>query len=96
MNLNKKLAAQLSPGELQDFIRALAVDNVIIPAIIKILEYRAEQTKPTFKMMDEPNYSYRRTFLDGRMYELEWLVRLISTKEMSDNGRDGDRDDNLG
>lgn len=91
MKLNNSFLKQLfEEAELDNLKRAVTADENILPAIVTLLKYRASQTKSRPDMLESQNYPYKRAFYDGRAYECEWLINLLTGEE------NGGQDDSLG
>lgn len=65
-------------NELQNLKDALAKDEVIIPAILKIMTHRLRACKPSQEMLRDTAYPYRRAAKDGAQYELEWFMTILT------------------
>lgn len=64
--------------ELANLKDALSKDEVIIPAILKMLAHRLKDCKPTQEMFRDTAYPFRRAAKDGAQYELEWLTTILT------------------
>ena len=64
--------------ELENLKVALARDEIIIPAILRILTHRLKDCKPTQELFRDTAYPYRRAAKDGAQYELEWLMTILT------------------
>ena len=65
-------------NELENLKVALARDEIIIPAILRIITHRLKDCKPTQEMFRDTAYPYRRAAKDGAQYELEWLMTILT------------------
>lgn len=75
MNLrNMFMKKVFDEDELLAIRDALSADDVIIPALEKLLEARLNECKPSKDMLSDVAYSTRRAAKDGAQIELEWLV----------------------
>ncbi len=79
MNLANIFLKQILAEDERDNIRdALRKDDVIIPAILKILSSRKNQCKPCLNNLKSSSYPYVRAAKDGAQIELEWLIDLLT------------------
>jgi len=85
MRDNKKIYLRklLGDTDYDAFIRAIAADKIILDGLSKVIQRRMKETGLREDIMDDPMYSVKRPFLDGRNKELRWLLELI-TEEDSD------------
>lgn len=80
MNLrNSVIQGALTKEERQNLVDALRRDEVIIPAVLKILAVRLRSTKPCTTMIQRASYPWERAAKDGAALELNWLVELFET-----------------
>ena len=93
MNLNNIMVKKALDDEDRATLRdALRTDEVIVPAILKLLEARLLECKPTLTMLNDVSYVSRRAAKDGAQLELEWLVKIFTedkfdpTKKEKRNG----------
>lgn len=61
--------------ELESIKQAFAHDKIIIPALIKILEYRWSQKEMI--SLDDPNWMVKRSAYDGHNKEISWLINFL-------------------
>ena len=50
----------------------------MLECLERIIKDRLKDTKPSEKLTEERNYPAKRALLDGRAYELEWLLKLLT------------------
>ncbi len=79
MNLNNIMVKRALDDEDRATLRdALRTDEVIIPAILRLLEARLHECKPTLTMLNDVAYVSRRAAKDGAQLELEWLAKILT------------------
>ena len=77
--LNSVIQRVLDKDERKNLADVLRKDEIIIPAILKILSARLDGTKPSIRMLQRASYPWERAAKDGAALELNWLVELIET-----------------
>lgn len=80
MRLNTSLKNIFEEKEIEKLQRALARDNIIVKAFIKVLEHRLENSlKPTsLEDLDNSAWPLQRAFRDGKASEDMYLLKLFS------------------
>ena len=80
MNLANTLVKRTfkDEAELRALSSAIGKDEIIIPAILKLLAARLVNCKPSLTMLGDASYPYKRAGKDGAQIELEWLVELLT------------------
>lgn len=71
----------LEEKELEEFLKAVARDKVIVPTLLKILEQKMVEVDRRDNLLDHPNYPYKRAYLDGRLKDLGWFYKLLTLEE---------------
>lgn len=85
MNLKSNIITRLfSEDEIAHLGRAVEDGKELLKYIEKILESRWGNTLPKEADFDKNNYEFRRAFLDGRGFEIAWLVKLLQEGEDKD------------
>lgn len=79
MNLrNLAVKKALDDDERANLRDALRQDEIIIPAILKILAQHLSECHPSLTMLQDPAYPYRRAAKDGAQMELNLLIDLLT------------------
>lgn len=79
MNLTNIMVKGVFDDEDRATLRdALRSDEVIVPAILKLLEARLHECRPTLDLLKNIAYPYRRAAKDGAQIELEWLAKILT------------------
>lgn len=79
MNLkNLSVKKALDDDERADLRDALRKDEIIIPAILKVLAQHLSECRPTKDMLGDLAYPFRRAAKDGAQMELEFLIDILT------------------
>lgn len=73
--MNPQLAKLFEEKELEDLKIAIAHDKVILPALLKILEYKGRQREVV--PIDDPNWTIKRAMYDGQSKEIKWMINFL-------------------
>lgn len=78
MNLKNSTITELrlSEQEKDDLKEALAHDKIIVPVLVKLLEKRLNRAEAKYVDYDKPNWPYRRAYKDGKVDELQLILKL--------------------
>lgn len=80
MNTNNTLLKRILGKDLDDFIRAVGKDKIIIETFTKVLNERMKGFR--FVKSDAPNWTVERALRDGQLKEIQWWIKLLTKEEV--------------
>jgi hypothetical protein len=85
MKLSANFENLFEQGELEEIKRLAAKGHVPIYALERILNKRLKATQPNPDLLNDNNYSYKRTFYDGKASEIVFMLNLLTEGEKAND-----------